>query len=418
MSNYNYLERKIAFVLSKFPLVKLTIKKFYQRINSLLYKKKYTHQCNFELQKIAKEGASSFFGYYDKSPINITNEYVIFQSVNTETSTLPDPNIPIELVLYDLSLDNYSVIDKVLSYNWQQGCKLMWLNDYRFIYNNYDENKNAYISTIYDVKTKVIKVINFPVYDCFEEKFALSLNFERLNIGRGDYAYTNKNEAIDWLDNDNDGLFYIDLEKNTSKLLVSIQDAILINEQTTMRNARHKFNHIMISPDGRKVMFMHRWFTADNRRYDALLVCSIDGSNLKVVANDGMVSHCCWNDNENIFSYLRDKDIGDKYFLVNIDTSKKQQIGENIINKFGDGHPSTYKNKVLFDTYPDKSRMKHLLIFDMATSELNEVGKFYESFEYYAETRCDLHPRFSMDGKKVFIDSVHENKRYLYMMNV
>jgi Tol biopolymer transport system component len=96
----------------------------------------------------------------------------------------------------------------------------------------------------------------------------------------------------------------------------------------------------------------------------------------------------------------------------------KSEVGSGIIDKFGDGHPSVYGNNILFDTYPNKSRMKKLLLFDVSSSELRELGEFYESFDFYAETRCDLHPRFSFDGKKVFFDSVHEGKRGLYMLEL
>ena len=50
--------------------------------------------------------------------------------------------------------------------------------------------------------------------------------------------------------------------------------------------------------------------------------------------------------------------------------------------------------------------------------ELEKLGEFMESFDFYAETRCDLHPRFSFDGNQVFFDSVHSGKRQLYMMEI
>jgi Tol biopolymer transport system component len=155
----------------------------------------------------------------------------------------------------------------------------------------------------------------------------------------------------------------------------------------------------------------------NDRRLDTLLACDIDGKNLKIVADKEMVSHCYWLDNDNIFGYLREF-AGDKYYKININTLKKEVIGEGIIDKFGDGHPTICNEKIVFDTYPNKARMKELYMYDLKSNSLEKLGEFFESFDFYGETRCDLHPRFSLDCKKVFFDSVHSGKRHLYMMEL
>jgi Tol biopolymer transport system component len=418
MSQYSGFERKIAFLLTKFPGIKQAIKKMYQKINYARYKKNYTFKSKYNIKPLTIDAKESFFGYYDKSPINSTNKFIIFQVSNTDTKKMPNSNISVDLVVYDIKNDKYEIIDQSCSYNWQQGTKLMWLNKYEFIYNDYDKNRDIYISKIYNIQTKKFEVIDFPIYDCFEDKFSISLNFDRLNIGRADYSYSNRKDKIDWTKNDNDGLYYIDLANNNSKLILTIETIIKNNFKDTMASAKHKFNHIMISPNGKKVMFMHRWFTTDNRRYDTLYVSNIDGSELKIVADDDMVSHCYWADDENIFAYLRDKDMGDKFYMISIFDTKKQIVGEGTIDKFGDGHPSINNNKILFDTYPNKARMKELFIYNKDKDNLENIGEFFESFDFYGETRCDLHPRFSFDGKKVFFDSVHSGQRQLYMMEL
>lgn len=418
MAQYSGFERKVAFILTKFPGLKAGVKKSYQRLNFLRYKKTYSFKCKYVIKRIGLEDKESYFGYYDKSPINSTNEYVIFQTTNCETTNTPDSNMPVDLVLYDVDNGSYEIIGQSYTYNWQQGTKLMWVDKYTFIYNDFDSEKKQYISKICDVKTKETIVVDYPIYDCFKNEFAISLNFERLDIARADYSYRNLGSKINWKDNSNDGLYYIDLEANSSKLIITIEQIIKFNHKESMDSAKHKFNHVMISPSGKKIMFMHRWFLADGRRFDTLYVCNVDGTDVKVIADDDMVSHCFWSSNEQIFAYLRDNDIGDKYYLIDIYTAGKKEVGKGIIDQFGDGHPSVFKNKILFDSYPDKSRMKRLFIYDIETSHLNELGEFYESFNYYAETRCDLHPRFSFDGGKVFFDSVHEGKRGLYMMDI
>jgi Tol biopolymer transport system component len=47
------------------------------------------------------------------------------------------------------------------------------------------------------------------------------------------------------------------------------------------------------------------------------------------------------------------------------------------------------------------------------------LGHFHSPPEYDGEFRCDTHPRFSPDGRKVVIDSPHGgNGRQMYLFDV
>ena len=182
-----------------------------------------------------------------------------------------------------------------------------------------------------------------------------------------------------------------------------------------MIGAKHAFNHIMLSPDGKNFIFIHRWYQT-RIRYDSLILSNIEGTEIKVLADYDMVSHCCWYNNATIVGYFRDKYLDDNFYKVDIISNTKILLSEKLKN-FGDGHPSFHKNKMLFDSYPDRSRMQHLYIYDMDHDSVEEIGEFYEALRYYGETRCDLHPRWSEDGKNIFFDSVHEGKKYLYTLD-
>jgi len=417
MNNYNILERMIAKFLSRFPIAKRVIKRIYQILNYFYYKKLNKFKTNYEILKISVKKEESFFGYYDKTPINKLNNYLIFHSADHSTKNTPQKNRPIKVVLFDFIKNEVKVEYPTNAYNWQQGAKLQWITENNFIFNDYDKQKDIYISKIVNsISGKIIKTIDYPVYDVYNN-LALSLNFARLNVLRPDYGYRNRKIEIDFVDNDNDGIFFINLINNNSKLIISLQDIIKLHCKDNMKFAKHWFNHIMISPNGDKFMFLHRWLVG-NKKYDALIVSGINGEHKKCLVDEEMVSHCCWYGNDKIISFMRDKQRGDKYYIIDINTGKREILGDRIIDKFGDGHPSVFNNKLLFDTYPNKARMKELYLFDLEKNDLFKLGEFFESFEYYGETRCDLHPRWSPDGKYLSIDSTHEGIRKLYLLDV
>jgi hypothetical protein len=416
MKSYNNIERSLALMLSKFPRVKMFLKKVYQLINSFLYRKTYSEWTKYLLEEINIDNKETFFGYYDKSPINESNHFIIFHSTNIKTKNKPTPN-PINIVLYDCT--EKEILTKLTSnaYNWQQGSKLQWINKNKFIFNDYNRKTNNYCARIIDInEPDSEQAIDFPIYDVHSD-FALSLNFDRLNLLRPDYGYRNRCVNYKDLSNYDDGIFYIELENNTSRLIISIDEVINLHFKENMKNAKHWFNHIMISPNGDKFMFLHRWLVG-NRKFDSLIVSDIDGANVSVLADDDMVSHCSWYGNNKIISYMRDMVLGDKYFLIDLGLKTKTILGKGVLDKFGDGHPSVINDLLLFDTYPNKARMKELFLFYMRENRLVEVGEFYESMKFSGETRCDLHPRFSNCGSYIFIDSVHSGKRKLYRISL
>ncbi|WP_339656138.1 hypothetical protein [uncultured Salegentibacter sp.] len=416
-SNYSKTERLVAEFLSIFPGLKIFVKRRYQSLNAILYRKSYRFQCNFELHTIPVEG-ETFYGYYDHSPESEDGRYILFHLVkNQSTKSLPDAEKPIEVAVYDTQNKNLVYQNSTVSFNWQQGSRLQWLDNRSFIYNKFSE-KDGYQSVIVDLESgfPIEKIRPLPIYDCYQMKFALTLNFSRLNKFRPDYGYRNlKNSNLP--NYQEDGVFYLDLSTGEKKLIIKISSLKELQPNQLMDAADHKVNHIMISPSGGHFIFLHRYLI-NGRRFDRLILSDIEGNKLKVLADDDMVSHCCWaNDNE-IIAYLRDFEIGDRYYKVNIHNASKTIVGENIIDMFGDGHPSVHQDHLVFDTYPNKSRMKDLFHFNLNNDNLTKLGEFYEGMEYYGETRCDLHPRLNKSGNKVYFDSVHEGKRSLYWIGI
>ena len=415
MNTFNNLEKKIAVFLGNFPKIKFFLKKLYQKINFIFYNKNisFNLDSNMVINKISISNQESFFGYYGASPLNSSSEHLIFHSTKHRTINKPDKLKPIDIVLFDFTNSRPINRFETFAYNWQQGSKLTWIDQNHFIFNDYDKFKDLYISKIVDIrKRKIQKIIDYPIYDV-KSSIGLSVSFDRLHHCEPDYGYRNKKHRIDISNNKDDGIFLIDLESNDSKLIISIEEVINLHYKKSMNNAKHWINHIIFSPDGNRFIFIHRW-SNKGKRFDSLFVYNFNTESIKCIADDDMVSHCCWKNNEEIIVFKRSYKLGDKYFTLNLETDLERTFSNAKMNTFGDGHPTVCNKKMLFDTYPDKSRIKHLMSFNIKNNNLQNIGSFFENFDYYGETRCDLHPRWSFDGSKIFVDSVHTGKRFLY----
>ena len=107
----------------------------------------------------------NFFGYYDKSPWDASDRYMLCLRVKNATKTDASGD-PAEIILFDTQNKNsYKVIAKTNTWNVQQGCMLQWLGpDFKeyIIYNDFRDGN--YCSIILDLSTNKEKVIEAPVY--------------------------------------------------------------------------------------------------------------------------------------------------------------------------------------------------------------------------------------------------------------
>jgi len=417
VKKYNNFERRAAQLLSRTPGLKSKLKRFYQKLNYLKYKKDYTFRVNFNIKELTYEDTETFFGYYDKSPAN-KNGLVLAHLSSNPTIKLPSADKPIKVALFSPDLKTILWSADTFAYNWQQGARLHWLNDELFIYNDFDPVKQIYVSKVVSSNTlKHVKTFDYPVQDSFGTNYFLSLNYRRLISLRPDYGYRNiPAMSYDELKNlDNDGIWKVDYSTGKAILLISLRQICNINLRNNFSSALHKVNHVMISPDGFRFIFLHRYFIR-KRRFDRLMLADLETGKIKILAAYGMVSHYFWVDDQKVFGYMRGPNNKDAFWLIDVKAASFTHF--SILDNLSDGHPHFHGDWFVVDTYPDKAGMQHLYLVNWKTSEVKHLGEFFHGFEYSGETRCDLHPRFSPCGKKVYLDSVFSGKRKLYELEL
>jgi hypothetical protein len=422
------LEQKINYQLNKIPAVKKVIKRVYQRT---MYAISPKIKSEGNISRISPDDTAHeyFFGYYDKSPWDASDRYMLCMRANDTWSDV-SPKEKADILLIDTSLpesapNRVMKIAETSSWNVQQACMAQWLGpDFssRILFNDYRDGR--YVAVIKELATGAERVIEAPVYTVSADgKTALTLDFSRLYNLRPGYGYYNVPEKTKGVAlPDATAVWKINLESGEVTDLLTYKDFATFQPRTEMQEAGavHKVNHLMISPSGSRCMVLYRWFVGQ-RKYTRLVTFdTADGKNMYVLSDDDMVSHCFWKDDEHILAFENKKDGGPGYYFMK---DKTQEYIHCWPELNGDGHPSYSPDEkhIVTDAYPDRARVASIRVMD-GTNEKKDVttvvARVFAPFKYDNDTRCDLHPRWNRKGDTICFDSVFEGHRGLYTVKL
>ncbi len=265
------LENMGKRVFEQFPMVKRNLKRVYQLGMYAISNEKIKSEG--EIERITPDDEFEYFyGYYDKSPWDANDRYVIALKVKQAYKSVA-PKEKGELVLIDtFNSNSVTKIADTQSWNVQQGCMAQWLGpDFteKLIYNDFRDGK--FCSVVFNiVKMEEEIVYDSPIYDVSKDgTYALSLDYSRLHRMRPGYGYSNikdKSEGVSCPDNT--CIWKLDLQTGTVEELLKYSDFARFETKESMLQAEHKVNHLMINPSGDRFMVLHRWFEKGKRTQD------------------------------------------------------------------------------------------------------------------------------------------------------
>ena len=344
--------------LEQFPAVKRSCKRMYQLASVAASGEKFKSEGEV-IRVTPEDGYEYFYGYYDKSPWDAEDRFMIAVKVKKAYKSVAPKEAGIVGVIDTHDNNKFYRIGMTRSWNVQQSCMAQWMGpDFgtRIIYNDFRDGK--YCSVIYNFKEREEEnVLPMPVYDVSRDgSFALSLDFSRLHRLRPGYGYSNLPETTE-----NDFcpdlpcIWKMDIPSGKVEVLFNYTDMAAFEPDESMEAAEHKVNHLMISPDGKRFMVLHRWFQK-GRKHTRLVTVNVDGTQMYNLSDDVFVSHCFLKNNEEILSFLRKKDTGDHYYLMKDKTQEYRMYWPELKT---DGHCSYSPDgtMIITDTYPNRKRI-------------------------------------------------------------
>jgi hypothetical protein len=361
-----------------------------------------------------------FFGYYDKCPWDANERYLLALEVGF-IDRMPTPDDVAVIGMVDLATGAWRTLDRTGVWNWQQGTMLQWLGsapDRQIIYNSLADGR--YVSVIRDVQTGEARTLPRPIYAVSPDgRQAVTLNFSRVHRRRPGYGYEELPDL--WATEDHpkeDGIYWMNLRTGENRLIISIDQVVGTKHDATMDGVQSWFNHLQFNTDGSRFLFLHRWARPTGGWFTRLFTANPDGSELHCVADHQMISHFDWRDTDHILAWARQNGIGDYFFLFQDRTGKVDIVGKGVMPVDGHCSYSPDRKWILNDTYPDKESKRALYLYRPSDGRRVDIGRFYSPPAVTGPFRCDLHPRWSRDGRKVCFDSVHEGDRQMYRIDV
>lgn len=373
---------------------------------------------NSKFKVIASE--KGYFGFHDRPSINAIGELICHEHKEPELVSEDNPvrifikNIHSGRMIYEIFTSCYSA---------QQGSLVTWMDNDRIIFNN--SSSGNPVTQIVNIRTGRVRCIDghyFSVSSC--NKFLVMVNFCRFGTGLSGYGYNiDYNESIieDSLKSKPSGS---DL---SSLKIYDLEKSLIINEITLSSCLKKStgldldgyfyFSHSKFNKDSSGFYFLLRSSNI-NRNTSQLFYFSITSLDLISLDTHGMVSHLTWLDNRTILAYSNSqKSNADAYHVYDVINGNVNDVFSSEL--YQDGHPVEIRDDIFItDTYADKLRRQYLYYCDVKNNEIDIILDVFTPFKFMNLTRVDLHPRISLCGNYLTIDTSFKGYREQLVLEI
>lgn len=382
-----------------------------------------------EPKRITPENENWFFGYYDNPAFSCDGKFHLAIRVPF-MDRMPCHTDPAEIFVINLESGERTKVGQTLAWNFQQSCMLQWhptLAD-TIVYNDVDPDAaQGYCTVIQDLKTGVKRYAGRACADIAPDgKTGVAVNFDRIYDFRPGYGYCRERDPF--YDQDHpadDGVFIVDLETGKARLILSYERIwALCGGYFGGGDKKILINHITFNTDGSRLVLLVRNFGGDGSKWlTAILTVGCDGADPYLLSDFSYASHYHWRDSRVLAMHSAGLEVGDMGNQL-YELTDRTHTGTVIDSDFfrADGHCSYSPDcsRMLYDSYPKPDMHRELYLYDLVSRRGALLGRYLDDplFKKITDARCDLHPRWSPDGRHISLDSIREGFRAVYLLDL
>lgn len=358
-----------------------------------------------------------FFGYYDKPQFDTMGRRALGLACDF-IGRLQRPDDVATLGVVDLAAGNaWTPLATTRAWNWQMGCLAQWLpgGGARIIHN--DRRGDGLVAVVRDLETGGERGLPLPVFCVAPDgETALALNFARLWSVRPETGFCGV--ADPWEGEpapDEDGLHCMSLADGSARRIISQRDMAPFRDGHDPAD-RWYFTHPAHNADGSRILFWYRCRRAAGGVDSSAFTMDSAGGDLRLLVRGN--SHTVWRGTGQVLAWAAPPPHGPGFYLCTDGAEGCEPIGEGVLT--GNGHAvySPDGKWLLTDLPPDEGDRRALLVCNPATRRSFVIGRFQAAPELRGPLRCDLHARWTPDGRAVCLDSTHEGSRQMYLVDV
>lgn len=370
-------------------------------------------------------GEHCFFGYYDIPAFSRDGKKHLYLKVGF-MDRMQERSDVAEIRLHDFENNTGVKIAETTAWNFQQACMLQWhptIED-EIIYNVRADTACGYGAVIQNLKTGEKRPLDRPVANVARTgRHAVSVNFDRMFDFRPGYGYAGQRDAF-FGDNHpvDDGIFITDLATGKSRLTISLDRIWDFCGNHFASDQKIMINHITFNPAGDRLVFLVRNFYEPGGQWETvILTCDREGKDLYLLSDFAMASHYHWKDDLVIAFYSDGREVsglGAQLYELTDLTHEGYAIDPDFFVRDGHVSYSPDGNWILYDSYIFPDFTRRLYLYSLCRRKGGLLGVYVVPELCAGDIRCDLHPIWAPDSKTISFDSVHENFRAVYRMDL